>query len=194
MFMTHERLSLEPYQTWQYCEVADIEPFQGQSDQIFQFSIISKIASESHSTFVRTERTGRKYDSLSPFPLQSQRTEKENVRVPPFPPVRCRSRLDESGKSTRENIKRCANENAKTGIFGSDFPSDARHLGPIWPPVWINVIQRDHASFRLSFFLFIYLSISRFLSRLFFSQLARFVPFSPRFCLLSFILLCLCTP
>lgn len=40
MLVTHERLSLEPYQTWQYCEVADIEPFQGQSDQIFQFSII----------------------------------------------------------------------------------------------------------------------------------------------------------
>lgn len=67
----------------------------------------------------------------------------------------------------RDNIKRCANENAKTGIFGPDFPSDARHLGPVWPPVWINVISRSRF-FRLPSFLFIYLFISLALFHSFF--------------------------
>lgn len=49
----------------------------------------------------------------------------------------------------------------KTRIFGPDFPSNARHLGPVWPPVWINVISRSRFS-RICFifwFLFVCLFV-----------------------------------
>lgn len=76
MFVTHERLSLEPYQTWQYCEVADIEPFQGQSDQIFQFSIIQNRVRIPF--FARTERSpGEDYDSFSSPLTRSANGERE---------------------------------------------------------------------------------------------------------------------
>lgn len=181
MFVTHERLLLEPYQTWQYCEVADIEPFQGQSDQIFQFSSYPE-SRPNPILRANWKGTGGDHDSFS-FPLtKPANRERES---PPFPlvlPIEARWKRKEHA---RENIKRCANENAKTGIFGPDFPSDARHLGPVWPPVWINVTSRSRF-FRLPFFLFIYLSISlalfhsffysRSLSPPLFPLLARFVP------------------
>lgn len=116
--------------------------------------------------------------SLSSRLSQGRRTEKENVRIPPFPlvlPIEARK------EHARDNIKRCANENAKTGIFGPDFPSDARHLGPVWPPVWINVISRSRF-FRLPSFLFIYLFISLALFHSF-SSIALFLP--PLFPLLA---------
>lgn len=204
MFVTHERLLLEPYQTWQYCEVADIEPFQGQSDQIFQFSIIQNRIRESHSTFARTERASGGTTTLSPLPSQSGRMEKEYVRIPPFPLVLWIEGRWKRKEHARENIKRCGKKNAKTGIFGPDFPSDARHLGPVWPPVWINVISRSRF-FRLPFFLFTYLSISLALFHSFFffspflsppclSPTCLFCPVKFSVCLLSFVLLCLRTP
>lgn len=176
MFVTHERLSLEPYQTWQYCEVADIEPFQGQSDQIFQFSIIQNRVRIPF--FARTERApGETHDSFSTPLARSASGERERENPSPFPlvlPIEARWKRKEHA---RENIKRCANENAKTGIFGPDFPSDARHLGPVWPPVWINVISRSRF-FRLPFFLFIYLSIYLSLA-LFHSFFLLLLSFSP---------------
>lgn len=203
MFVTHERLSLEPYQMWRYCEVADIEPFQGQSDQIFQFSIIqNRVWIPFYLREKNRRAPGGKTTTLSPLLSQNRRMEKENVEIPPFPlvlPIEARWKRKEHA---RENIKWCANENAKTGIFGPDFPSDARHLGPVWPPVWINVISRSRF-FRLPFFLFIYLSISLAFFHSFFLSLsfspylsptARFVPLVLSVCLLLFVLLCLRTP
>lgn len=103
MFVTHERLSLEPYQTWQYCEVADIEPFQGQSDQIFQFSIIQNRVRIPHSTFARTERAPG--DALRPFLLSPHEVGENGERERENPSVSSRSADRGSMKAERARAR-----------------------------------------------------------------------------------------
>lgn len=194
-FVTHERLSLEPYQTWQYCEVADIEPFQGQSDQIFQFSIIQNRVRI--PILPPCELKGRLEGSRLSLssPLAKRRTEKGNVWILPLPlvlPIKGPMKAERA--RAREHKEVCKRKAQKTGIFGPDFPSDARHLGPVWPPVWINVISRSRLPLSSPLSLPIYLSIylSRSLSPpLSFPLLARF---SSRLAFSYSSLLCLRTP
>lgn len=130
------------------------------------------------------ELKGRRWDprSLSPLPSQScQRTEK-GKRENPSVSSRSADRgpMKAERARAREHKKVCKRKRKKTGIFGPDFPSDARHLGPVWPPVWINVISRSRF-FRLPFlpiYLSIYLSCSLtlFFSPPLFPLLPCFVP------------------
>lgn len=185
MFVTHERLSLEPYQTWQYCEVADIEPFQGQSDQIFQFSIIQNRVRIPFYLRANWKVAGGRTTTLSPLPSQGRRTEKENVRIPPFPlvlPIEARWKRKEHA---RENIKRLCKQKRKNGNLWTRL---SERCPPSWSRLTTGVDQRNFAITLLpSSFLpiYLYLSISLALFHSFFSRslsppvfplLARFVP------------------
>lgn len=112
-FVTHERLSLEPYQTWQYCEVADIEPFQGQSDQIFQFSIIQnrvRIPFYLRANWKGAGGSSLRLSLLPPRKVGERRKRTwESLRFLSFCPIKARWKRKEHA---RENIKRCVN--AKT--------------------------------------------------------------------------------
>lgn len=55
--------------------------------------------------------------------------------------------------TTKRHVEQTKAQNKKRESLGPTFPSEARHLGPVWPPVWINVISRSR-SFLPSPFLF----------------------------------------
>lgn len=204
MLVTHERLSLEPYQTWQYCEVADIEPFQGQSDQIFQFSIIQnrvRIPFYLHAN--RKEVAGGRVPTLSLSPLASQgrRTEKENVRKS----LRFLSRFADRGPErarARQHKEVCKRKRKNRNLW----TRLSERCPPSWSRLTTGVDQRNFAITLLPSSLFpIYLSIylSRSLSLFFllslsfspplFPLLARFVPLVLGLPSFTRLLLCLHT-
>lgn len=107
VYDTQTFFSFVSYQTWQYCEVADIEPFQGQSDQIFQFSII-RIAPEKsirRGNEKRWKRASRnKEDRRLEDILRPRDLKKESLcpRLNPFFPP---SRKDgEKGARSEESL------------------------------------------------------------------------------------------
>lgn len=131
---------------------------------------LSRIAFESRSTFTQTERVAggrvaRLSLSLSPRLSQGRRTEKENVRIPPFPlvlPIEARK------EHARDNIKRCANEKRKNRNLWTRL---SERCPPSWSRLTTGVDQRNFAITLLPSSLFpIYLSIylSRSLSLFFF--------------------------
>lgn len=177
MLVTHERLSLEPYQTWQYCEVADIEPFQGQSDQIFQFSIIQnrvRIPFYLHANRKGCRREGPDSLSLSSRLSQGRRTEKENVRNPSVS-----SRFADRGPErarARQHKEVCKRKRKNRNLW----TRLSERCPPSWSRLTTGVDQRNFAITLLPSSLFpIYLSIylSRSLS-LFFLLSLSFSPLS----------------
>lgn len=190
MLVTHERLSLEPYQTWQYCEVADIEPFQGQSDQIFQFSIIQnrvRIPFYLHANRKGCRREGPDSLSLSSRLSQGRRTEKENVRNPSVS-----SRFADRGPErarARQHKEVCKRKRKNRNLW----TRLSERCPPSWSRLTTGVDQRNFAITLLPSSLFpIYLSIylSRSLSLFFFyrslsppslSPTCSFCPVSSRF-------------
>lgn len=179
IFVTHERLLLEPYQTWQYCEVADIEPFQGQSDQIFQFSIIQNRVRIPF--FARTERAPGETHGL---PLLSPRKvgerRKRTWESLPFPlvlPIEARWKRKEHA---RENIKKVCKRKRKNGNLWTRL---SERCPPSWSRLTTGVDQRNFAitllpSSFLPIYLSIYLSLSLALFHSFFFTLALFLPLS----------------
>lgn len=195
-FVTHERLSLEPYQTWQYCEVADIEPFQGQSDQIFQFSIIQnrvRIPFYLHANWKGAREDLNSLSLLSPYKEANGEREREN----PFVSSRFADRgLIKAERARARERKKMCKWKRKNGNLWTRL---SERCPPSWSRLTTGVDQRNFAITLLpSSFLPIYLSIylalfhsffySRSLSPPIFPLLARFVPLIPGLPSYSFLL------
>lgn len=170
-FMTHKRFSFVPYQTWQYCEVADIEPFQGQSDQISQFSIFIRTAPETRTYFskwrellvkgfcfsAQTEKgSAENLRRVSFFPtLALERREDEKRGIPPFFFLSNRVPRCQRWEERRRNAEK---ENAKNGNLWSRL---SEGCPPSWSRLTTGVDQRNFAITLLPYpFLSTYLSIS----------------------------------
>lgn len=132
VFMTHERLSLKPYQTWQYCEVADIEPFQGQSDQIFQFSIIQNRVRIPF--YLRANWKGGHYGSFSSPLTKSANGERERESPSVSPRSADRGSMKAERARAREHKEVCKQKRKKQESLDPTFrampailvPSDHR--------------------------------------------------------------------
>jgi len=203
-FVTHERLSLEPYQTWQYCEVADIEPFQGQSDQIFQFFIIQnrvRIPFYLHANW-KGAREG--LNSLSLFPSLHKEANGEREHENPFVSSRSADRgsMKAERARARERKKMCKWKRKN----GNLWTRLSERCPPSWSRLTTGVDQRNFAITLLpSSFLPTYLSIylSRSLSLFFLLSLSfsptlsptcSFCPVSSRFAFLLVFTLSSRTP
>lgn len=162
-FATHECLSPESYQSWQYCEVADIEPFQGQSDQIFQFSItrISFVRNgENHRIILfLTWRSLRKICIF--FPLLSleisecrkRSTDNFSVSLVLLNIIRCKWKEC----THKDNIKKDVEQKHKNGNFWARL---SERYPPSWSRLTTDVDQRNFAISHLSFFFSICVSFS----------------------------------